>query len=60
MAVLALGLFVLAALGGAYMFFGKHLRGEPLPTPVVIVHGLAAVSGFVVLLIYLFIAPATA
>jgi hypothetical protein len=59
MAVLALVLFVLAALGGAYMFFGKHLRGEPLPTPVVIIHGLAAVSGFVLLLIYLYIAPAT-
>jgi predicted membrane protein len=44
MAVTALGLFVLAALGGAYMFLGKHLRGEPLPTPVVIIHGLAAVA----------------
>jgi len=53
MAVLALILFVLAALGGAYMFFGRHLRGEPLPTPVVVIHGLAAVSGFVLLLVYL-------
>jgi hypothetical protein len=59
MPVLALVLFVLAALGGAYMFFGKHLRGQPLPTPVVIIHGLAAFAGFVVLLIYLFGVPGT-
>ena len=54
LAVLALLLFVLAALGGAYMFFGKHLRGEALPSPVVVIHGLAAVAGFVLLLVYLF------
>jgi hypothetical protein len=60
MAVTSLVLFVLAALGGAYMFLGKHLRGEPLPTPVVVIHGLAAVAGFVLLLIYLFGTPATA
>ena len=60
MAVTALGLFVLAALGGANMFLGKHLRGEALPTPVVVIHGLAAVAGFVLLLIYLFGTPVTA
>ena len=60
MAVTSLGLFVLAALGGAYMFLGKHLRGEALPTPVVVIHGLAAVAGFVLLLIYLFGTPVTA
>lgn len=59
MAVIALVLFVLAAFGGAYMFLGKHLRGEPLPTPVVIIHGLVAASGFVLLLIYMFGTPAT-
>lgn len=53
LAVLALGLFVLAALGGAYMFFGNHLRGKPLPSPVVVIHGLAAATGFVLLLVYL-------
>lgn len=57
LAVLALALFVLAALGGAYMFFGKHLRGEPLPTPVVLIHGLVAAAGFVLLLAYLFGTP---
>lgn len=49
----ALAIFVLAALGGAYLFLGKHLRGQALPSPVVIVHGLAAVAGFVVLLAFL-------
>ena len=59
MPVLALVLFVLAALGGSYMFIGKHLRGQPLPTPVVIIHGLAAVAGLVVLLIFLIGGAAT-
>jgi hypothetical protein len=54
LAVLALLLFVLAALGGAYMFFGKHLRGKPLPSPVVVIHGLVAGAGFVLLLVYVF------
>jgi hypothetical protein len=58
-AILALVLFVLAALGGAYMFFGRHLRGAPLPTPVVVIHALAALAGFVLLLVYL-LAPAPA
>ena len=57
LAVLALLLFVLAALGGAYMFFGNHLRGKPLPTPVVVIHGLAAGAGFVLLLVYVFAGP---
>jgi hypothetical protein len=52
LAIIALLLFALAALGGAYMFFGRHLRGEPLPTPVVVIHALVAVTGFVVLLAY--------
>ena len=54
LAMLALRLFVLAALGGAYMFFGNHLRGKPLPSPVVIIHGLAAAAGLVLLLVYVF------
>lgn len=49
----ALAIFVLAALGGAYLFLGKHLRGQALPSPVVVVHGLAAVAGFLVLLVFL-------
>lgn len=50
LAVVALSLFVLAALGGAYMFFGRHMRDLPLPTPVVLIHGTVAVAGFAVLL----------
>ena len=49
----ALALFVIAALGGAYMFLGKHLRGQALPGPVVVLHGLLAVAGFLVLLAFL-------
>ena len=60
LAVLSLLLFVLAAVGGAFMFFGKHLRNEPLPSPVVVIHGLAAAAGFVLLLIYLFAGRASA
>ncbi|MDA8109349.1 MAG: hypothetical protein M0015_12050 [Betaproteobacteria bacterium] len=51
--VIALVLFVVAALGGAYMFLGKHLRGQPLPGTVVVLHGLLAVAGFLVLLAFL-------
>ena len=47
-------LFAVAAIGGAYMFLGKHLRGEPLPGKVVILHGVLAVAGFLVLLGFLF------
>lgn len=51
--VAALAIFVVAALGGAYLFLGKHLRGQPLPSAVVVVHGLVAVAGFLVLLAFL-------
>jgi len=49
----ALAIFVVAALGGAYLFLGKHLRGQALPSAVVVIHGLAAVAGFLVLLAFL-------
>jgi hypothetical protein len=45
---------VLAALGGATLFLGFHLRQRALPIPLVIGHGLLAVTGFVLLLIALF------
>jgi hypothetical protein len=51
--VVALAIFVVAALGGAYLFLGKHLRGQALPSAVVVIHGLAAVAGFLVLLAFL-------
>jgi len=47
---LALGLFVLAALGG-FALFSFHLRGKQLPVPIVIVHGLVAVAAFLILLV---------
>ena len=46
----ALGLFVLAALGG-FVLFASHLRGRALPKLLVVVHGLAAVTAFVLLLL---------
>ncbi|HET8926174.1 MAG TPA: hypothetical protein VFN26_24535 [Candidatus Acidoferrum sp.] len=49
LASVALGLFVLAALGG-FGLFSFHLRRQPLPTPLVFVHGLAAVIAFLLLL----------
>lgn len=51
LAQVALGVFVLAALGGATLFLGFHMRGRPLPIPLVIGHGLIAATGFVLLLI---------
>lgn len=46
----AIGLFVAAALGGATMFLGFHLRGRELPLVFVLGHGSLAVVAFVVLL----------
>jgi len=51
MAQIALGLFVLAAAGGATLFVGFHLRELPLPIPLVIAHGLIAIAGVILLLI---------
>ncbi|HBA86199.1 MAG TPA: hypothetical protein DCZ95_19125 [Verrucomicrobia bacterium] len=49
-AVAALVLFVMAALGGLALI-GMHLRSRPLPAPLIFVHALLAVSGFVTLLV---------
>jgi hypothetical protein len=54
-AQLALVLFVVAALGGLFLF-SHHLRNKPLPSPVVIIHALAAVLGFLLLVLGLFAA----
>lgn len=45
---IALGIFVVAALGG-FLLFSFHLRGKRLPSPVVVVHALAAVVAFGIL-----------
>ncbi|MGH9461901.1 MAG: hypothetical protein ACRD1X_11825 [Vicinamibacteria bacterium] len=47
---IALAFFVLAALGG-FVLFASHLRGRPLSKGLIVVHGLAAVAGFVLLLL---------
>jgi hypothetical protein len=47
---IALGIFVVAALGG-FALFSFHVRKQPLPIPLVVVHGLAAVVAFVLLLL---------
>jgi hypothetical protein len=51
---LSITLFVIAALGGLVLFT-RDITGKPLPKALAILHGLLAVSGFVVLLICVFI-----
>jgi hypothetical protein len=45
---IALGLFVVAALGG-FGLLSFHLKGRALPSGLVVGHALLAVAGFVVL-----------
>ena len=47
-AKIALVLFVVAALGGFFLF-SHHLRNKRLPSPVVIIHALAAVAAVLLL-----------
>jgi hypothetical protein len=47
---IALGLFLLAALGG-FALLSFHLRGRALPSALIIGHGLIAVAAFGVLLL---------
>lgn len=54
LAKLALGIFVLAAFGGATLFVAFHRARKPLPIPLVLGHGLIAVTGFVLLLVSYF------
>lgn len=54
MAQASLAVLVLAALGGLVLFAGFHLRGLALPIPLVVVHGVTAVAGYVLLLLTLF------
>ena len=51
---IALGVLVLAALGGAILFLGFHIREQPLPIPLVLGHGAIAATGFALLLITYF------
>jgi hypothetical protein len=47
----ALGVLVLAGLGGATIFVGFHLRGQALPILLVLGHGLIAITGYILLLV---------
>ena len=49
MALLALVLFVVAAGGGAILNLNYHWKNLPLPKWLVVVHALAAVVGFALL-----------
>jgi hypothetical protein len=43
-------LMVIAALGG-FVLLSNHLRKKDLPIPIMVIHGLVAVAGFVTLLL---------
>jgi membrane-associated protease RseP (regulator of RpoE activity) len=49
----ALILFIIAALGGFYMFF-RDLQNKMSPYSIAFLHGLLAVAGFVSLLLFAF------
>lgn len=44
MAQIALGLFLLAALGGITIFVRYHMKNLPLPIPFILGHGLLALT----------------
>jgi len=46
----ALIVFLVAALGGFYLF-AQHMQKKPLPIPVIVVHALVAITGFIILLV---------
>jgi len=45
----ALLVLVLAAVGGFFLF-AQHMQKRALPIPVMVIHGLVAVVGFIILL----------
>ena len=49
----SLVLFALAAVGGLYMLY-RDLTGRPIPKILAVGHGLLAVFGFVLLLVFAF------
>jgi glucose uptake protein GlcU len=52
----ALVLFCVAALGGLYLV-SHHMRQRPLPSGVIVIHGLLAGVAFLVLLTAVFLIP---
>lgn len=57
MAQVALGLFVLAAVGGVAIFVLYHLKNLPLPIPIILGHGLLALTGLTLLLVAAVVTP---
>lgn len=51
---IALTIFVIAALGGLFLFLVYYLPRKKLPSAIVVLHGLLAVTGFVLLLVFAF------
>lgn len=50
-AVVALILLIIAALGGVFLNLGYQEKRKPLPKPVMYVHALIAVVGFILLIV---------
>jgi len=50
---IAISLFVMAALGGSYLYY-TDITKKPHPIPVAFIHAFLAVSGFVMLLLFVF------
>lgn len=50
--VAGLALFAVAAIGGLTLFLGFYVHKKRLPSPIVILHALFAVAGFLMILAY--------
>jgi hypothetical protein len=50
---IATGILLVAAAGGTFLAVRYHAQLQPLPVPIVLLHGLLAVAGFVVLVLSL-------
>jgi hypothetical protein len=53
-ALIALGIFVVAALGGLAIFVLYHAKNRPLPVPLILGHGIIAIVGFVLLVLAIY------
>jgi hypothetical protein len=53
----ALLLFLVAAVGGAFLNLGYHMKGIAMPKGIVVVHAGVAVAGYVMLLLAVFKLP---
>jgi hypothetical protein len=54
MTQLAIGILIVAALGGAVMNLGYHSKALPLPIPLMLGHAVLAAAGFALLLLSMF------